>query len=322
MEINVATMFSKEYIVQGLTMLNSFLRNNLDTKVWILALDIETFTMVSQLQTKSTHTILISEESKLYESFLYFQASRSFAESIFSIKPYWVQYILSKIRDEDIVFYIDADSYFFMELPNVGLFKEASLILSPHYFPSSRDSSMEVGRYNAGFVGFKKNNIGIKAVNLWCDLCTDWCFAYKCDGKFADQKYLDQISSIFLNSVAETSFGINLGLWSFSSDTRVQTKKSSFQVGESMLISFHFHSIRFSRFFIFMDLHRYQKLAFSRDLYKKIYAPYVSDLKDVKKTLKNMGFESKMFENITIPRGMSFKNFMKTLLQGQIKLMR
>lgn len=112
MEINVATMFSKEYIVQGLAMLNSFLRNNLNTKVWILALDIETFTVMSQVQPKSTHTILICEEKRLYQNFLYFQRSRSFAESIFSIKPYWVQYVLNRIRNEDIVLYIDADSFF------------------------------------------------------------------------------------------------------------------------------------------------------------------------------------------------------------------
>jgi hypothetical protein len=322
MEINVATMFSREYIVQGLTMLNSFLRNNPNAKVWILALDVKTLTVISQVQPKSTHTILISKENELYQRFLYFQRSRSFAESIFSIKPHWVHYVLNKIRDEDIVLYIDADSYFFMELPNLGLFKEASLILSPHYFPKNSDASAEVGRYNAGFVGFKKNNIGVKAVNLWCDLCNNWCFAYKSDGKFADQKYLDQISTNFINSVSETPFGINLGLWSFSSDTRVKIEKSGFQVGENKLISFHFHSIRLSRNFIFMDLHRYQRLACSRELYEKIYSPYVDDLKSVQETLKNKGFESKMFENIIIPRGLTFKNFMKLLLQGQIKLMR
>lgn len=202
------------------------------------------------------------------------------------------------------------------------MFKEASLILSPHYFPKNRDDSTEVGRYNAGFVGFKKNNVGARAVNLWSDLCNDWCFAYKSDGKFADQKYLDQISSNFINSVAETSFGINLGLWSFSQDTRVRTEKSEFQVGENKLISFHFHSIRFSRNFIFMDLHRYQRLAFSGEIREKIYAPYVDELRNVKKILRDKGFESKMFENIIIPRGVAFRSFIKLLLQGQMKLMR
>ncbi|HAA01379.1 MAG TPA: hypothetical protein DCD96_06995, partial [Flavobacteriales bacterium] len=72
-----------------------------------------------------------------------------------------------------------------------------SVLITPHNYSPEYDNSSISGRYCVQFVCFKNTADGMAVLNWWKDSCIDWCFDRVEDGKFGDQKYLDEFSSRF-----------------------------------------------------------------------------------------------------------------------------
>jgi hypothetical protein len=69
--------------------------------------------------------------------------------------------------------------------------KDASVLITDHRYAPEYDQSKGSGKYCVQFICFKNDDNGMKALKWWRDACIDWCFSRIKDGKFGDQKYLD-----------------------------------------------------------------------------------------------------------------------------------
>jgi hypothetical protein len=109
------------------------------------------------------------------------------------VKPSLCLYLLERQAQGEKITYLDADLMFF-EDPRILLDElgDASIMIVPHRFPSGcEDWERLDGIYNGGWLTFRNDECGRHALVWWRARCLEWCYARREDGKFADQKYLD-----------------------------------------------------------------------------------------------------------------------------------
>ena len=92
------------------------------------------------------------------------------------------------------------------------------LFLTPHRCKIKHFKNIEkkVGNFNAGFVAIKNSKNGNKVLQFWKKKCLDWCFDIPDDSRYADQKYLNDISKKFKNIQTFPSIGLNLAPWNIA----------------------------------------------------------------------------------------------------------
>lgn len=315
-------MFSKDYLIQGLVLIQSLLRTSSSKEIWVLAFDRETFKIMSKLNLNSVVVVNLEEEQILHRTYMSFRKSRSISEAIFSLKPHWIDLVLSKASGGRIVFYADADSMFFQKLPSRMIEREQSIFVSPHRFGAGETSERKVGRYNAGFVGFRKDRYGLTAIRTWKALCDDWCKVDSSTGRYADQKYLENISEMYSNHVYEMEMGINMGNWSFHSESSVLETNGFILIDNSNLVSFHYHCVQFSRLLANLDIERYTTIGNSKGIYRQVYMPYLRALSVARKDVVFANDEDISLVKFLIPRGMTLKYFVRKLLTRSLAIMK
>lgn len=69
------------------------------------------------------------------------------------------------------------------------------------------------GEFNVGLVAFRNNKEGLAALQYWADSCLEWCSDIPEDGKYADQKYLENFSKVANGVVIDDRKGVNLAPW-------------------------------------------------------------------------------------------------------------
>jgi hypothetical protein len=311
-------MFSKEYILQGYSLIQSLRKVGYKQDIWVLALDVETFRKLTVLNLDSVKVTFLFDNQALNSQFNIFRNSRNLSESIFSIKPHWIAFVLDLVAKDTVVFYIDSDSFFFRRLPYTRDSVDFSIFLSPHYFSPNNEATNRVGRYNAGFVGFRKTTIGMLAVNKWKKLCDEWCFAYASGERYADQKYLDNIAKSYAEQIMELPLGINVGNWSFDEGRHVTVNRESINIDGCELISFHFHSLQISLLMTHCDIERYGPLKDCFQIMKHIYHPYLSLLSQSRVELDISVFHNWPKLPLVIPRGMTRFYFIKKLFMREL----
>jgi hypothetical protein len=119
---------------------------------------------------------------------------------------------------------------------------------------------------------FRADAHGREALEWWKARCLEWCYARHEDGKFGDQKYLDDWTIRFKGVHVLRHLGGGLAPWNIS----------RFQVGEGPAVNgipvvfYHFHALKWFT-------SGYFELALGYKLPKNavqcIYRPYLDELK-------------------------------------------
>jgi hypothetical protein len=151
---------------------------------------------------------------------------------------------------------LDADLYFHgdpaaivQELDNAG----KDVLITSHNFSKKHERISKItGKYCVQFIVFKNTIKGMEVLNWWRNACIDWCYDRIEDGKFGDQKYLDDWTSRFSCVHVCTLPGGGIAPWNVSDYdvvgnpphgspiqlvNRKKQKKCKF-------IFFHFHKFR------------------------------------------------------------------------------
>ncbi len=301
-DISFITYFTKEFLVQGTVAIESFIKYHHYSSGFIICLD---KTSVDYLRKKKYSKKIkiyeLKELTSIHRMFKKFLLTRTFAESIISIKPILINEFIKQIPANDSMVYFDADMFFFDSLSRVkSVIKNSELVLSEHLFPKYMEGSQNYGIYNGGFVIFKNSKKSIAVLQRWKKLCIEWCELSLYEDKFADQKYLEQF--IFFDGVKVIKDpGINNGQYYFREHHKMRYSKSQnkFLIDNSSLICFHFHGIKVHKNLISTGFNRYGLIRKPLTILFRIYLPYIRSIKReiiyVKKT-RNLDFV-----NITIP---------------------
>ena len=245
------------------------------------------------------------------------------AEYCWTCTPFTILYCLEKYNLPDCT-YVDADMIFYND-PQVLIDEmgDKSVLISEHRYPRIYDQSWYSGIYCVQFMCFRNNVAGLEVLNWWRDRCIEWCYARLEDGKFGDQKYLDDWLQRFPGVHVMQHEGGGVAPWNvqqyiFSEQNGhlyITSKKTG---NKSKLIFFHFHGFKF-----FTD----RKVSYCGPLYeldtpvkKTIYQPYVAKLMAIEKDLQKEGISFNA--NGARSQSPAPANVYKELLQHSLALVR
>ena len=319
---NFCTHFSSSYIPQGVALLLSIREQYPDSKIWVMPLDEVSRLTLTELNIRNVRILKISQAPVLFANFEKFLSARSFAESIFSIKPQIIEHVIQKTQKEALLFYLDADTFIFAPLELQENFHEKSIFLSPHYFTTMSIGSASSGQYNAGLVGFRNNDFGRNSIRYWSALCEEWCSVIPESGRYADQKYLEEIRNKWNTEVGILEYGNNFGTWSFAQNLQVESRNQDIYINDKKVTSFHFHGLKVSRFLIRTGISMYGDFPAETKIKKLIYARYRIYINQVLELLA--GIETKgtyKIENI-FPKVGGLRNFFALVRRRDYMLMK
>lgn len=271
------TLFDSFFLPQALALHTSMERHCAPYRLWMLCVDEASFSLLQRLDLPNSTVISLEgiETASLKEV----KPGRTRGEYCWTLTPFAPRFVFEADPGVDRVTYIDADLWFrknprpiFEEFEKSG----AHVLMTDHGYAPEYDQSETSGQYCVQFMTF--NRLGGEHVRQWWeDRCIEWCFARFEDGKFGDQKYLDDWPDRFGNDVHV----LRHETW-----TQAPWNATRFPYSQSIL--FHFHGLRLAPRgrLDFGSIYPLPPI-----VVRQVYGPYVADIKAVIDRLRSAGFE-------------------------------
>lgn len=241
------TYFDGGYLPQGLALWRSLERHDPDAALWVLALD-ETAAKVLRSVGGTWLRIVTLAELELADAELArVKSTRSRIEYYFTLSPCWPRHLLRTRSDIDRITWLDADMLFFgSPEPVFAAMDEAgaSVLITAHRFPEFLAHYEQHGRFNVGILSFRNDGPGRACLEDWRARCLEWCHDRLEDGKYADQKYLEDWPARLGPALLVLEHpGVNLAPWNWMSQ-RCEISPGEIRVEGMPLVLFHFARFR------------------------------------------------------------------------------
>jgi len=281
MQLKFCTLFNSTYLSRGLTLYKSLLNCCNNFHLYIFAFDDATFDFFNNQNYR--HLTVISLKKFEDEELLRVKQSRTAGEYCWTCTSSSILYCLENFSLDHCT-YIDADMMFFND-PQI-LFdemKDASVVITKHNYTERYDQSAISGIYCVQFATFKNDSRGMKVLQWWRNACIEWCYARVEDGKFGDQKYLDDWTTRFEGVHVLKNPGGGLAPWNvqqykfFMKENKLAGKEISSGT-EFPPIFYHFHQLKFyNNEIVTLTANIYE---LSRPVRSYFYKPYVKALEE------------------------------------------
>jgi hypothetical protein len=277
MTYNFCTFFDRNYLYKGLALYYSLLEHCGEFNLWIVCFDDISFSVLQKMNLKNVK--LISMEEFEDEELLSIKDTRSATEYCWTCTPSIPRHILNKERSLDHIAYLDADLFFYSDpAPIFKEFEGGSILITEHrYAKNVKHYAKKYGKYNVQFMVFRNNASGLECLNWWRDRCIEWCYDKQSDGKFGDQKYLDDWTTRFEGVHVLKHLGGGLAPWNIS-NYKISNTNNKIYVNEDSLIFYHFHSFKIINNKKFDIVGGYN---LKKEHIFKIYVPYIKTIKQM-----------------------------------------
>jgi hypothetical protein len=145
---------------------------------------------------------------------------------------------------------LDADLFFFSSANKlIDEMGTSSVLITDHRYTTKYDQSKTNGKYCVQFVTFKSDEKGLEVLNWWKQACIEWCYDRYEDGKFGDQKYLDDWPKRFAGIYDLPNEGAGLAPWNIQQYEIVSNEpllvRSRTTLQDWPVVFYHFHWLRF-----------------------------------------------------------------------------
>lgn len=251
--LHFCTLFDSNFLTRGLALYNSLQKSTGSGFIlYILAFDDKAYDILNNLNLP--HAVIISLAEFEDPELLSVKTSRTRQEYCWTCTSSLILYVIRKFN-APMCAYLDADMLFFdgplILLNEMG---NASILLTEHRLADDSPKISKFGRYCVQFMPFKNTEDGMRALNWWRERCLEWCYARVEDGKFGDQKYLDDWTERFNGVHVLENPGGGVAPWNMfrykidkNNEKLFLTEKST---GRSEpLVFYHFHSTKIFNIF-------------------------------------------------------------------------
>ncbi len=240
------TYFDRNYLSRALCLHQSLRARGGQFRLYALCFDAESIEILGRIGLPEVLAISLDDLLQGDPALSRARSTRSTVEFYFTVTPSLPLYVLDHFPDVDRVTYVDADLYYFDDPERV--FDEvhhASIAIIAHGFPPALASRVIYGKYNVGWVSFNRDAEAVECLTRWREQCLDWCYDRVEEGRFADQKYLDDWPDRFKSVVVLEHPGANLAPWNLGARRLTETD-GRVEVDGRPLLFFHFHGLRHS----------------------------------------------------------------------------
>lgn len=274
------TLFDSLFLPQALALHASLQRHAGAHRLWMLCIDDESFDLLQRLGPSDCQPMRLADLET--PALLAVRPTRSRGEYCWTLTPFAPDYVFDADPSVDRVTYLDADVWFRSDPRPIFAEFEASnaqILITRHGYAAEYDQSATAGKYCVQFTTFTRDG-GRPARRWWQDKCIDWCFARYEDGKFGDQKYLDDWPERFGSDVVHVLQRQEFALAPWNA-TRFPYSDGIF---------FHFHGLRIapSKRIDLSDIY-----ALPQATVEHVYEPYLVDLRKAIATLETLGFAAR-----------------------------
>jgi len=261
---------------QGLALHMSMERHIKDYTLWILCVDDKVHEVLTKLNLPNVRLLQLSQLETI--ELLSVKPTRSKGEYCWTLSPFAPRFVFEADSTVQRVTYLDADLWFLKHPSPIFREFDASgkqVLITEHAYAPEYDKAAISGQFCVQFMTFTRGG-GEVVRKWWEERCLEWCYARVEDGKFGDQKYLDDWPERFLGLVhVLNDKELALGPWN----------AIRFPYGASVF--YHFHGLRIvSDEKINIGLYSLPK-----PLVQAVYQPYLGDLKMATQVLSQVKFK-------------------------------
>lgn len=244
--LNFCTLFNSSYLIYGLSLYESLTKQCLSFHLYIYAFDDECYDYFSEKNLPNITIIKLDDFED--EELLNIKETRSFGEYCWTCTPSIIKHSI-RTFNLDVCTYVDADLFFFSSpQPLFDELGSKSVLITEHRYSPRYDQSAESGIYCVQFMVFKNTVEGMEVLDWWRNACIDWCFNRFEDGKFGDQKYLDDWLERFETVHSMQHIGGGVAPWNVQNYKFEQVGGKIFVIenhSKFELIFYHFHDLKF-----------------------------------------------------------------------------
>jgi hypothetical protein len=272
------TYFDHRFLPRGLALHESLQRHCSPFVLWVLCLDDLCYDALKRLRLPGVQLISLSQLEQADPALLVAKGNRSPVEYYFTCTPSLPRYLFSRESGIDLITYVDADLFFFSDPgPIYDELGSASIGIVSHRFAPELSHKAIYGKYNVGILCFRRDHESARCLEWWRERCLEWCHDRVEEGRFADQKYLDEWPQRFGSVKVLEHKGVNLAPWNVANYTL--TKKGGLPSADGdRLIVYHFHALKkIGRWVFDPGFNMYGAKAGSL-IRRSIYGPYLKVL--------------------------------------------
>jgi hypothetical protein len=280
--LTFCTLFDSAYLSRGLALYESLNAHCNNFHLYVFAFDHQCRDFLLSLHLE--HLTIIPLEDLEDKELLQVKPSRTRAEYCWTCTPSTILYVLEHF-DVNHCTYLDSDIFFFASPQTlIDEMKNMSVLITPHRYTKKYNQENKTGIYCVQFVSFKKDQKGLLALNWWRSACLDWCYNRFENGRFGDQKYLDDWAVRFEGVHVLQHLGGGVAPWNMQQYSfKCENEKLTgcvLSTGQTFdVIFFHFHSLTFVSSDWFSPRPYYKR---NESVITLLFNPYVKIIKQIR----------------------------------------
>ena len=269
------THFDSNYLGHAKNLLHSLNTHDSDFILFMFCFDQLSYELINQIENKSINPIFHEELENFFPDLKVAKKNRNFVEYFFTCSPATCNYVMANYKEVDLITYLDADLFFFDSPSKIfDELEEYSIGIISHRFNFFTKRNKIYGKFNVGWVSFRRDINGIKCLDDWMINCINWCYQKIEKTRFADQKYLDYWPEKYNGVKIIENVGANVAIWNVK-NYKLSYEKEKIFVDSQPLIFYHFANLKqIDQDLFTTDLSRVF-VSLNGILLNNIYKPYI-----------------------------------------------
>ena len=214
----------------------------------VVCFDELTRLVMEKLAPGNVSTVALHKVEERFPQLHRCREERTRQEYCWTLSAPCLYYVLESRDDIETMIYSDADCAFFSNpQPVFDEIGDASVMIHEHRFQASmfrREDPNKYGKYNVGLMSFRRDEVGLAVLKWWTERNIEWCKVIPEDGKFGDQKYLDDWPERFENVHVLQTPVAGTAPWNHQNYRFTNGPDGPLVDGEA-LVHYHFHALKF-----------------------------------------------------------------------------